>query len=264
MPIPEYLHDKNELERFLLRYPHLNFYHLGDLDDFFWPYTSWLALREDGEITALTLLYSGIQPAAFLAIVNDNQAQMESLLQGSLALLPKSFYAHLSPGLEDVLQRGGYRLELHGAHHKMALTRPHKLEEVDTGAVEALGMDNLAEMQTLYEKSYPGNWFDPRMLQTGQYAGIRGEDGQLVSVAGIHVYSPEYKIGVLGNITTLPAVRGQGLGKTVTAGLCKQLLETVDSIGLNVKADNQAAIAAYSRIGFERVGEYSEWQVDAL
>lgn len=263
MPKPEYIHDKNELERFLLRYRHLNFYHLGDLDDFFWPYTSWLALRQQGEITALTLLYTGIQPAAFLAIVNDNQAQMETLLHNSLAILPKSFYAHLSPGLEVVLQESGYQLDLHGAHLKMALTQAQKLEEIDTNAVEQLGLDNLTEMEELYENSYPGNWFDPRMLETGQYAGVRAEDGRLVGVAGIHVYSPVYKIAALGNITTLPSMRGQGLGKTVTAGLCKLLLKTVDAIGLNVRADNAAAIAAYTKIGFEPVGEYSEWMVQA-
>lgn len=263
MQKPEFIHDKNELERFLLRYRHLNFYHLGDLDDFFWPYTSWLALKDQREITALTLLYTGIQPAAFLAIVNDNYPQMETLLRNSLAILPKSFYAHLSPGLEGVLQEGGFQLDLHGAHLKMALTKQEMLENIDTSAVEQLGLDDLPEMKDLYEKSYPGNWFDARMLETGQYAGVRSDAGELVGVAGIHVYSPVYKIAALGNITTLPALRGQGLGKTATAGLCKQLLKTVDAIGLNVRADNAAAIAAYSKIGFEPVGEYSEWMVQA-
>jgi predicted GNAT family acetyltransferase len=99
------------------------------------------------------------------------------------------------------------------------------------------------------------------MLETGQYVGI-WEDGELVSVAGIHVYSPVYKIAALGNITTHPAKRGQGLGTIVTAGLCKRLLNTVDAIGLNVRSDNNPAIKAYEKIGFEVVATYHEWMVN--
>jgi len=80
----------------------------------------------------------------------------------------------------------------------------------------------------------------------------------LVSVAGVHVYSPRYRVGVVGNVTTHPAYRGKGLGTAVCARLCKELLQTVDHIGLNVKADNIPAIASYKRLGFEVVGEYEE------
>jgi len=263
MDKPEFIHDKNELEEYLLKYRHLNFYHLGDLDDFFWPFTSWLGYKEKGEVHALTLLYTGIQPPTFLAILNDNRQQMEALLNDILPLLPKCFYSHLSPGLEETFRSQQYLMDLHGAHNKMALTRPQDLDKIDTAAVEQLGMGNLEELQTLYAAAYPGNWFDPRMLETGQYTGIRNKDGKLVCVAGIHVYSPVYKIAALGNITTLPEVRGQGLGKAVTAGLCKLLLKTVDAIGLNVRADNAPAIAAYTKIGFDKVGEYNEWMVNA-
>jgi ribosomal protein S18 acetylase RimI-like enzyme len=254
-----YLHDKNELEDYLLKYRHLNYYHLGDLDDFFWPYTTWYALKEDGEIKALNLFYMGIDPAVLLGIVNDNLEEMKTLLSQSLPLLPPDFYAHLSPGLEKILEEG-YTLDHHGEHYKMNLTDPSKLDGIDTSTVVPLTTDHLEEMQTLYRESYPGNWFDARMVETGQYVGIR-EEGKLVSVAGIHVYSPVYKIAALGNITTHPARRGQGLGKTVSAGLCKRLLKTVDAIGLNVRSDNAPAIKVYEAIGFTKVAIYHEWMV---
>src|SRR5438093_529591 len=81
------------------------------------------------------------------------------------------------------------------------------------------------------------NWFDPRMLETGHYYGIR-QDGTLLSIAGVHVYSPRYRVAALGNITTRPAARGHGLATLVTAKLCQELLRSVDEIGLNVRADN--------------------------
>jgi ribosomal protein S18 acetylase RimI-like enzyme len=259
---PILIHDKEELEKYLLRYPQLNFYHLGDLDDFFWPYTSWFALKEDDQINALILMYSGIRPVTVLAIENDNHGGMLKLLENSLPLLPGVFYAHLSAGLEQVLSAYGYQIKLHGEHYKMALSHPEKLELIDTTDVEQLSSNDLDEMLSLYKHSYPGNWFDPRMLETGQYTGLRDKNGQLVSVAGIHVYSPEYKIAALGNITTNPKYRGQGLAKKVTAGLCKLLLTTSDSIGLNVRSDNSPAIQAYHKIGFEVVGKYNEWMVN--
>jgi len=255
-----FLHDKKQIEAFLLRHRHLNFYHLGDLDDFFWPYTTWYALQEDGEIKALNLFYSGIVPPVLLGIENDNLGEMKTLLETSLPLLPAHFYTHLSPGLEDILQ-DGYSLDHHGEHYKMNLIDLAKLDEIDTSDVVPLASENLGEIEILYRDSYPGNWFDARMLETGQYVGIR-EDGSLVSVAGIHVYSPVYKIAALGNITTHPAKRGQGLGTTVIAGLCKRLLKTVDAIGLNVRSDNTPAIKAYEKIGFEIVATYHEWMVD--
>ena len=257
-----FVHDKKQIETFLLKHRHVNYYHLGDLDDFFWPYTSWYALEDEGEIKALNLFYIGIDPAVLLAIVNENYTEMQTLLKTSLPFLPPSFYAHLSPGLEKVFEKD-YSLNHNGEHYKMNLTEETSLAKIDTFAVVPLTTKNLDELNDFYQASYPGNWFDPRMLETGQYVGIRGEDGKLVSVAGIHVYSLEYKIAAIGNITTLPNKRGQGLGTMATAGLCKKLLETVDMIGLNVRSDNPAAIRTYEKIGFEVVATYHEWMVSS-
>lgn len=258
---PTIIHDKSRLEEYLLKYPHLNFYHLGDLDDFFWPYTTWYAWEEGDEIQALNLFYTGIAPPVLLAIENGNQDVQKELLKANLPFLPPIFYSHLSPGLEQVLE-AGYTLDHRGEHYKMRLDDLTALEKVDTAGVEVMGMSNIDEMRNLYEASYPGNWFDPRMVETGQYVGIRDDGGRLVGVAGIHVYSQVYKIAALGNITILPELRGHGIGTKVTAGLCQQLLETVKHIGLNVKSSNAAAIRAYEKIGFGVVAAYHEYQVD--
>ena len=117
------------------------------------------------------------------------------------------------------------------------------------------------ELEALYNVSYPGNWFDPRMLETGCYYGIRN-GRSLVCVAGIHVYSPRYRVAVLGNVTTHPDFRGRGLGTAACAILCKELLREVDHVGLNVKADNSSAIACYERLGFERIATYEEYSLE--
>jgi predicted GNAT family acetyltransferase len=122
-------------------------------------------------------------------------------------------------------------------------------------------LEDLDEVLQLYRDAYPGNWFDSRMLQTEQYFGIR-KNGGLVSIAGVHVYSQQYKVAALGNIVTHPDYRSNGFGRAVTARLCRSLFETVDHIGLNVKSDNQIAVSMYKRLGFEVVGCYWEYNAE--
>jgi hypothetical protein len=44
------LHDKATIERVLRRNVYLHLYSIGDLDDFFWPYTVWYATADGAEI----------------------------------------------------------------------------------------------------------------------------------------------------------------------------------------------------------------------
>jgi ribosomal protein S18 acetylase RimI-like enzyme len=261
--IPIQLHDRPVIEKHLRQDPYLHLYALGDLDDFFWPYTTWYAHTRAGKVSALFMLYSGGGLPVVLALAGPGAAlaRLRALLEDSLPLLPRRFYTHLSPGLVDMLS-GSYRAEPHGHFLKMGLSAPSHLDLVDTTAAIQLTPADGAELCRFYTEAYPGNWFDPRMLETGCYYGIRREE-QLVSVAGIHVYSPRYRAAALGNITTHPAYRGQGLAKQVTARLCQELRKTVDYIGLNVRADNEPALAAYTRLGFRAVAEYDEFMFES-
>ena len=139
----------------------------------------------------------------------------------------------------------------------MGLISKAQVETVDTARAVQLSTSDLDELQALYRLSYPGNSFDSRMLETGCYYGIR-QGKELVSVAGIHVCSPTYRVAAIGNVTTHPAYRGQGLATIVCAKLCQSLLQTIDYIGLNVKADNISAIRSYERLGFEYIATYDE------
>ena len=257
----EQITDKDRLRDYLLAYPQMNLYHIGDLDDFFWPHTQWTAHLDGETIAALTLMYTGERPPVLLGILNENRAAMAALLRYLLPSLPDAVYTHLSPGLETLFQPH-YTLRDHGEHYKMGLEDLKALHRQDTSGVILLSEADLPRLEALYDTAYPGNWFNPRMLQTGQYAGISDTDGRLLCAAGVHVYSPQYKVAALGNITTLPEQRGRGLATKATAGLCKQLLKSVDFVGLNVRTDNLAAIRVYKRVGFEIAGVYHEWMME--
>jgi ribosomal protein S18 acetylase RimI-like enzyme len=254
---PVCLHNRDEIEAFLRRNPALHLYELGDLDDFFWPYTTWYALRDADQVQALALLYTGTALPVLLAFAEEAPEASADLLRALCPFLPRRFYAHLSLGLDTCLGPDD-QIESHGVHLKMALADRSQLAHVDTAGVVQLTPADRPAMEALYQASYPGNWFDPRMLETDHYVGI-WRDGELVSVAGVHVYSPRYSVAALGNITTHPRLRGQGLATRVTGRLCQMLLETVGVIGLNVKKDNEAAIRCYEGLGFEHVAEYEEF-----
>jgi ribosomal protein S18 acetylase RimI-like enzyme len=109
-----------------------------------------------------------------------------------------------------------------------------------------------------YAESYPGSYFEPVNLVRGPYLAIRDRQG-IAAIAGVHVYSPATRIASLGNIATRPDARGRGYARRVTAALCDRLRAEIDVIGLNVRADNAAAIACYRAVGFERFDAYDEW-----
>lgn len=250
------LHDRDRIGAFLRQDAPLHLYALGDLDAFFWPQTIWYGLEVDGALRQVLLGYLTDAFLVLHALTGGPLAELRELLARAQHLLPPRIYAHLTPGAGEALA-GRYRGEPHGTYDKLLLGAPEQLGAPAGGQVERLEAHNLGELLALYAASYPGNWFDPRMLATGHYYGLR-EGGALLSVAGVHVYSPEQRVAALGNIVTHPAARGRGHARTVTAHLCRELLRSVDQIGLNVRADNAAAIACYRGLGFARVAGYEE------
>lgn len=251
MRLPESVHDRGELERLLRKDPALHAYELGDLDDFFWPHTTWYRHGD-----SVALVYHGAGRPILLALDTPGGiGDLAELVEGLVFLLPQRFYAHVSVGVEGVLGKH-FRLEPGGLHHKLALTEPGRLDKVEA-AGEVLTEADLPALTRLYLSGYPGNAFDPRLLQTGQYVGLK-QDGRLVAVAGVHIWSPAQRVATLGNVTVHPEVRGQGLGTAVVAMVCRRLLPTVEVIALNVKADNASAIALYTRLGFSHVADYAE------
>jgi RimJ/RimL family protein N-acetyltransferase len=252
------IHSKDEIEAFTRKNPLVHLYEIGDLDDFFWPNTIWYALKDEHQIQQLALLYISPFLPVLIAHAEEPIDQMDELLMSVLPFLPGKFYGHMSERSADFLAVN-YEIERHGTFLKMGLLDSSRLAPIDTSGVLPMTKSDSAELQDFYRISYPGSWFDPRMLETGFYYGIRREN-RITSVAGIHVYSKEYRVAALGNVATHPDFRGQGLATSACAKLCQALIESgVEQIGLNVKSDNQSAIHSYQKIGFEKVAEFGEF-----
>ena len=247
--------DRYALEKYFRQNLPLHLYSLGDLDDFYWNRVSCYGIQNEKELQNITTFYRGEDLPVLLAFGELDPDYLKQLQ----ILLPDRFYAHLSPGLE-VHFADRYHIAEHGDHFKMSLAHFEAILRVKTDNTFRLSKGDLPEINKLYQESYPKNAFDPLMLESGQYIGVR-IGGQLVSIAGIHTYSTRYRAAALGNITTHPEHRGRGYGTAATARLCLLLRSAVDIIGLNVKCDNHRAISLYQHLGFRISSVYGEFSL---
>jgi RimJ/RimL family protein N-acetyltransferase len=252
--------ERAPIEAFLRADLDLHLYELGDLDPFFWPRTRWVGAEREGLLAALAMVYQ--DPAGhetLLLLERHDPSAAAYLLQEGQALLPQRFYSHLSPGLAELLP--GAR-QARGLYRKMSLEGEVRFSPEEPsrspGRVVSLGPQDQPEVEAFYAEAYPGNWFEATMLETGCYRGWRGPEG-LQSVSGVHVYAPGLGVAALGNIATAPEARGRGLARRVTGSLCRDLQGQGIRVGLNVAAENAAAIACYEGLGFRIAADYEEW-----
>jgi len=256
------LHDKAEIEAALRRDAEMHLYELGDLDDFFFSQTTWFGLDDRGTLRSIALLYTavGAEQPVLVALAREGQTWgVTSLLERMRPVLPRKMYAHLAVGASRALEGMGFVVEAPTRHDRMILSDWSPLSAIDTARAVPLGPPDAREIEALFADAYPGNWFDPNMLETKTYFGVR-EDGVLAAVSGVHVVSRTTRVAAIGNVATRPALRGRGFGRIVVAATCRALRADVDHIGLNVEARSEA-IRLYERLGFVRIASYEEMRV---
>jgi GNAT superfamily N-acetyltransferase len=257
----ERIRDKEKLSAYFRQDLPLHAYSLGDLDDPYWSRTSYYGIQIGDRISEVFSLYRGPGLPVLLAMGPREYLNGE-LLEDLVKLVPDEAYAHLSPGLENRLGNW-FSLQPFGLHQKMTLENPDPLKSVPTEDTFRLTEKDLPDLLQLFAESYPDNAFDPSLLDTGKIIGIR-DSGKLISTAGLHVYSPRYRVAALGNVTTHPDFRNQGCARSVVARLCLELSGEVDFIGLNVKCANLAAVQLYQSLGFKICANYSEFALKRL
>jgi ribosomal protein S18 acetylase RimI-like enzyme len=254
----ESLHDRDELESFFSLDPILHLYSLGDLDPAFWPHTTWYGAREDGRLCEVVLLYLGLALPTVQAFATGDPARAADLVTELLPALPPRFHAHLGPPALEATLRRQRAFSPYGLSLRMRLDDPTRVELPEPAGLVVLGSADEADIRALLGLAYPHNFFEPRMLASGLYLGVR-QAGELVSMAGLHVRSVRYRAAALGNVATHPDARGQGLGRAVTAALCRRLLDRgISRIGLNVREANTAGRRLYEGLGFSTHLRYQE------
>ena len=126
--------------------------------------------------------------------------------------------------------------------------------------VSRLAAGDVPALERLYADGEPSgdspDFFYPSMVSDGVFFGVY-EDQALAAVAGTHLVSREEGAAAIGNVYTRRVRRGRGLGRAVTAAVLREL-SGIETVGLNVRADNDAAIRVYESLGFVRHCEFYE------
>ena len=201
----------------------------------------WLARRGDTPVAAaLAMLDLSFRP---LFLTGEVQSTATLLRQGVRE--PRVIVAappEHRPGIEDV-----YRLERVDRMLRMVVDAK-SFRAVSTEGCVRLGpehVDAVIELYGLASRSY----FTPRRLGRELYFGIFEGDA-LVSAAGTHVRSTEFRLAAVGNVLTRALYRNRGYGTACTAAVTVAALGEHSDVVLNVREDNDPAIAVYRRLGF--------------
>lgn len=86
------------------------------------------------------------------------------------------------------------------------------------------------------------------------------QDGKVLGYVGSQMSPPEADVM---NLAVAPEARRQGLGENLMKALCTALQEKqIESLSLEVRASNEAAIALYTKLGFTQAGRRKEYYVN--
>ena len=160
-----------------------------------------------GRLAQVALVYDEPDPPVLLALAEHPVETMAELLVAAVDRLPPTLYAHVTPSLLADIEPALVAATEPVAHKKLGLVHPEALDGYDTEDVDTLRASDLGEVERFYARVYPATRFQAReLLETGRYVGIR-RAGELACVAGVHVWSPVWRVAALGNVATAPEAR---------------------------------------------------------
>ena len=234
--------DRGEIASFLRRDRLYAAYALGDLDGPNRSRVAWaMAYDEAGTPAALAMHHEGLvpQPLFLMGDIDGCRAILENVLK------PRDAYLQGTEQHEAAV-RDLYELDAPLRMLRMVVDRDSF--QRFAGPAERLTALDIEDLNRLYQLGFRAG-FPGSVVEDGVYYGVRVR-GRLVSAAGTHAINPREGIAVVGNVMTHADFRGHDFAKMVTSAVTGELLDRVPDVALNVHADNDPAVAAYTRLGY--------------
>ena len=234
--------DRGEIASFLRTDRAYAAYALGDLDGPNRGRAAWgMAYDDGGRPTALVMHHEGLvpQPLFLMGEPDGCRAVLESVLK------PRDAYLQATAQHEAAV-RDLYELDAPVSMLRMVVDRDWFAPFA--GPAERLTALDIDDLNRLYQLGFRAG-FPPSVVEDGVYFGVRVR-GRLVSAAGTHAVNAREGIAVVGNVMTHTDFRGHDFAKMVTSAVTAELLDRVSDVALNVHADNDPAVAAYTRLGY--------------
>ena len=229
------LFDKKTIRGILRRDPGWCVYALGDLSPEMFPKTEWFTpdltlVLKDYETSILFAMGAGSVREALNAVTWPVHLQVQQDALDAIA-------QHAAVDNHKEMRRMIWRERRDYSRDD----RARRLSDADVDALQALYADGEVTGES-------PDFFYPAMVNRGVFFGVYEDDG-LVAAAGTHLVSRDEGAAAIGNIYVRRDRRGRGLGRIVTSAVM-QVLADVDTVGLNVRADNAPAIDLYESLGF--------------
>jgi GNAT superfamily N-acetyltransferase len=237
------LTDTHEIRSRLRRDPAWSLYALGDVAPSMFPKTQWFT-------PGLTLVVHDYGTAILFAMGPESVREALESVTGPVHLQVQR------DALDEVTRHAAvssprlmWRLVWTGDRAPAPSARTTRLDASAVPALQALYADGEASGES-------PDFFFPSMVADGVFHGIY-EGATLVAAAGTHLVARAEGVAAIGNIYTRRDRRGRGLGRSVTSAALGDLAG-IETIGLNVRADNDAALHLYESIGFTRHCQFYE------
>lgn len=234
------LTNRHDIRALLRRDPIWCVYALGDLAAPMFPKTQWFSpdvtlVLHDFGTTILFAMGAGSVREALDHVTWPVHLQLQ---QDALEEVAR--YADIESQCQ--MWRMGWHGPAEAGHH-MERSRAVRLGAAEVPALLKLYADGEATGES-------PDFFYPSMVTDGVFFGVYEGDA-LVAAAGTHLYAPEEHAVAIGNIYTKRDRRGRGLGRAVTSAVLEAVKDS-GTVGLNVRANNHAAIHLYESLGFVR------------
>ena len=252
----KHLTDRGPIRSFLNRDRALTAYALGDLDEAFWPQSMFYGAVKDGRLASVVLFYRGLEPVVLVMFGEPDGAR--AILAD--VILPQEIYYVVPEELGGPLSEC-YTCPDRHTEWRMVLDAG-TFDPPPLDAVRPIEPEHADLLAALYQlAAAPGEQivaFSPWQIAHGVFYGVWA-DGALVATAGTHVWSQAEGVVAIGNVFTQPEYRGRGYATVCTGAVVREALTVgLDSVILNVREDNAAAVRIYERLGFRRYHVFIE------
>jgi ribosomal protein S18 acetylase RimI-like enzyme len=241
--------DREMLRQFLDQDRLFAAYAVADLDPSEFERTRWGIAFDDRAPVSVVLEYRGISPQPLFAM--GDPAGVAAILGD--VIRPRVAYLGSKPDVVPAV-RQHYRVEAAAPMVRMAVDR--KAFRPVVGDAVRLDQADARHLNRLYELGLT-SYLPEGAVAAGIYYGVR-RGTRLIAAAGTHVISPTYGLAAVGNVYTSREHRGEGLAKVVTSAVTAELFRTVDTVVLNVRADNPPALAVYRSLGYREHTQFEE------
>ena len=133
--------------------------------------------------------------------------------------------------------------------------------------IRAATADDLAAMMIIERSVFPtSSWTEQQMAEEldrigeSRWYAVADVEGTLAGYVGLYLSPPDADVQT---IAVSPDVHGRGLGHELLAAAIEHAWQVgCTRMFLEVRADNEAALALYRRVGFIRMGRRNRYYPD--